>query len=162
MDATLPLFALTSQATRGWRPWQKAWRSETSYSLMSAIDYSRRQAVYKSYYDRRHRDVRHVVGDWVWLRLRQRAASSLNLPTRGKLKPRFYGPYRISEVVNDVAYRLELPVRSRLHDVFHVGLLKKFFGMPPTAPPGLPPIHNSAAVPEPERVTRSRLARGVR
>nr|XP_040253242.2 uncharacterized protein LOC120969950 [Aegilops tauschii subsp. strangulata] len=80
----------------------------------------------------------------------------------GKLKPRFYGPYRISEVVNDVAYRLELPVRSRLHDVFHVGLLKKFFGTPPTAPPGLPPIHNGAAVPEPERVTRSRLARGVR
>ena len=120
------------------------------------------QAVYKSYYDRRYRDIRHDVGDWVWLRLRQRAASSLNLPTRGKLKPRFYGPYRISEVVNDVAYRLELPARSRLHDVFHVGLLKKFFGTPPTAPPGLPPIHNGAAVPEPEPVTRARLARGVR
>ncbi|XP_044431667.1 uncharacterized protein [Triticum aestivum] len=120
------------------------------------------QAVYKSYYDRRHRDIRHDVGDWVWLRLRQRAASSPNLPTGGKLKPRFYGSYRISEVVNDVAYRLELPARSRLHDVFHVGLLKKFFGTPPTAPPGLPPIHNGAAVPEPERVTRARLARGVR
>ena len=84
------------------------------------------------------------------------------MPTRGKLKPRFYGPYRISEVINDVAYRLELPARSRLHDVFHMVLLKKFFSTPPTAPPGLPPIHNGAAIPEPERVTRSRLAHGVR
>jgi hypothetical protein len=120
------------------------------------------QAVYKSYYDRRHRDVQFAVGDWVWLRLRQRAASSLHLPTRGKLKPRFYGPYRVSEVINEVAYRLELPARSRLHDVFHVGLLKKFVGTPPPAPPALPPIHYGAAVPEPERVTRSRLVHGVR
>ena len=71
-------------------------------------------------------------------------------------------PYRIAEVINDVAYRLELPARTRLHDVFHVGVLKKFVGTPPTAPPALPLTHFEAAVPEPKRVTRSRLARGMR
>lgn len=57
--------------------------------------------------------------------------------------------------------RLDLPQRTRLHDVFHVGLLKKFVGDPPAAPPPLPAIHNGAAVPEPERAVRTRLARSV-
>ena len=82
--------------------------------------------------------------------------------TRGKLKPRFYGPYRVIECINNVAVRLQLPPRSRLHDVFHIGLLKKFVGTPPDAPPPLPTVHHGAAVPEPERAVRARLAQGVR
>jgi hypothetical protein len=120
------------------------------------------QAVYKKYYDNNHREVLFEVGDWVWLRLRHRAAASLHVPSSGKLKPRFYGPYRIIAVINEVAYKLELPPHARLHDVFHVGLLKKFVGTPPSAPPALPNVHHGAAVPEPESVLRSRLARGVR
>ena len=58
--------------------------------------------------------------------------------------------------------RLALPPHTRLHDVFHIGLLKKFIGDPPATPPPLPVIHNGAAVPEPERAVRIRLARGVR
>jgi hypothetical protein len=133
------------------------------YELLYDVRYrlQQAQAIYKSYYDRSHRDVQYAVCDWVWLRLRQRATSSLNLPTKGKLKPRFYGPYRVSEVINGVTYLLELPARSRLHDVFHVGLLKKFVDMPPTTLSALSPIHYGAAAPEPERVTRSCLARGV-
>ena len=61
-----------------------------------------------------------------------------------------------------MAYRLELPPHARLHDVFHVGLLKKFVGTPPSAPPALPPVYHGAAVPELEHVIRSCLARGVR
>ena len=83
-------------------------------------------------------------------------------PYNGKLKARYYGPYRVTAVINDVAYRLELPPRARLHDVFHVGLLKKFVGAPPTSPPALPPIHHGATVPEPDRVSKVRVARGVR
>jgi hypothetical protein len=67
------------------------------------------QAIYKRHYDRHHRDVRYVVGDWVWLQLRKWAASSLRVPTSGKLKPRFFRPYRITAVINDVTYQLELP-----------------------------------------------------
>ena len=117
--------------------------------------------MYKAYYDKHHREVHYTVGDWVWLRLWQCAAASLQAPITGKLKPRFYGPYRVAAVINDVAYRLELPDRARLHDVFHIGLLKKFVSTPPTSPPALPPIHHGAAVPEPDRVTRARLNRGV-
>jgi hypothetical protein len=120
------------------------------------------QAVYKRFYDNHHRDVHYVVGDWVWLRLHHRTASSLHMPTSGKLKPRFYELYHITAIINDVAYRLELPPRAHLHDVFHVGLLKKFVGTPPANPSALPQIHNGAAVPEPDHVLRSLLVWGLR
>lgn len=45
--------------------------------------------------------------------------------------------------------RLDLPPRARLHDVFHVGLLKSFMGTPPAAPPPLLALQHGAAVPEP-------------
>jgi hypothetical protein len=72
------------------------------------------------------------------------------------------GPYRVVEIINDVAIRLELPQGARLHDVFHVGVLKKFIGAPPASPPALPAIHNGAVILEPLRVEQARLARGVR
>jgi hypothetical protein len=120
------------------------------------------QAVYKRHYDKNHREARYAVGDWVWLRLRHRAPASLQGAPKGKLRPRFYGPYRVAAIINDVAYRLELPPRARLHDVFHIGLLKPFVGTPPAVPPALPPTHHGATQPVPDRATRTRLARGVR
>jgi hypothetical protein len=72
------------------------------------------------------------------------------------------GPYRVVEIINDVAVRLELPLGARLHDVFHIGVLKKFTGAPPASPPALPAIHNGAVIPEPLRVMQARLVRGVR
>jgi hypothetical protein len=83
------------------------------------------------------------------------------LSPKSKLQPRFFGPYRVTEVINEVAVRLALPPRAKLHDVFHVGLLKKWVGEPPLEPPPLPTLHHGAVAPEPERVVRSRLARGV-
>ena len=108
------------------------------------------QAVQKLHYDKLHRHVSYAVGDWVLLRLRHRPAASLPQATTGKLKPRFFGPYRVTELINEVAVRLALPPHTRLHDVFHIGLLKKFIGDPPATLPPLLVIHNSAAVPEPE------------
>jgi hypothetical protein len=97
----------------------------------------------------------------VLLRLRQRPVASLSHATTGKLKQRYFGPYRITELINEVAVRLALPPQARLHDVFHVGLLKKFHGAPQEAPPPLPLVHHGAIIPEPERAVRQRIARGV-
>jgi hypothetical protein len=75
-----------------------------------------------------------------------------------KLKPRFYGPYRVVELINEVAVRLDLPPQARLHDVFHVGLLKKFQGSEPQATPPLPMVHHGVVVPELECAVKTRLA----
>jgi hypothetical protein len=116
----------------------------------------------KQYYDKKHRDISFAIGDWVWLRVRHRLPASLLDATKGKLRLRYYGPYKIIAVVNEVAYHLELPPGTWLHDVFHVGLLKPFVGTPLMSPPALPPVQHGAVLPSPRQVLRARLARGVR
>ncbi|XP_066384983.1 uncharacterized protein [Miscanthus floridulus] len=120
------------------------------------------QAVQKLHYDKLHRQVSYAVGDWVLLRLCHHPTASLPQVTTGKLKPCFFGPYHVTELINEVVVRLALPPHTRLHDVFHISLLKKFIGDLPATPPPLPVIHNGVVVPEPERAVRIRLAHGVR
>ena len=112
-------------------------------------------------YDQHHRKVVYQVGDWAFLRLCQRSAASLPRTPTGKLKPRYVGPYIVQEVINEAAVQLQLPAGAKLHDVFHVGVLKKFVGTPPTEPPVLPTTLNGAVVSAPGRILAGRLARGV-
>jgi hypothetical protein len=120
------------------------------------------QAVQKKFYDQGHRAVTYRAGEWVLLRLRHHSPASIAAEGAGKLKPRYYGPYRVLELINEVAVRLELPAGARIHDVFHVGVIKKYHGVPPSATPPLPRLHHGAVVVEPERAVKTRIARGVR
>ena len=65
------------------------------------------------------------------------------------------------EHIGAVAYRLRLPEGARLHNVFHVGLLKPFKGDPLATPPTVPPVQDGWLLPAPDNVLRAQLRRGA-
>ena len=74
----------------------------------------------------------------VYLWLQPYRQSSLKQKGAEKLKPRFYGPYRVIRRIGHVAYELELPQGSKIHNVFHVSCLKKALGQQVTVTDELP------------------------
>jgi len=90
-------------------------------------------------YANRHRVERTFeVGDLVFVRLQPYRKSTLKRSGAKKLKPQFYGPYRIVRRVEEVAYELELPKGSRIHNVFHASCLKREIAQHITSSPELP------------------------
>ncbi|KAL4340238.1 hypothetical protein GQ457_08G028370 [Hibiscus cannabinus] len=80
----------------------------------------------KSYADLKRREVEYVVGDKVFLKVSP-WKKVMRFGRKGKLSPRYIGPYEIVERMGPVAYRLLLPPElERIHDVFHVSMLRKY------------------------------------
>ena len=89
-------------------------------SLKSASD---RQ---KSYADLKRKDIEFQIGDKVFLKVSP-WKKILRFGRKGKLSPRFIGPYEIIERVGPVAYRLMLPPElEKIHNVFHVSMLRRY------------------------------------
>ena len=72
----------------------------------------------KSYADNRRRKLEFEVNDLVFLKVAH-WKGVIQFQKRGKLNPRYIGPFRIIERIGPVAYRLELPLKmSRIHNFF--------------------------------------------
>ena len=66
----------------------------------------------------------YEIGDRAYLRVSPlRGVKRFGI--KGKLAPRFIGPYKVLARRGEVAYQLELPEGLTVHDVFHVSQLKK-------------------------------------
>ncbi|KAL0562094.1 hypothetical protein IC582_002544 [Cucumis melo] len=88
------------------------------------------QSRQKSYADVRRKDLEFEVGDKVFLKVAP-IRGVVRFERRGKLSPRFVGPFEILERIGPVAYRLALPPSlSTVHDVFHVSMLRKYVSDP--------------------------------
>ena len=71
-----------------------------------------------------------MVGDQVFLRVSP-MKGVMRFGKKGKLSPRYIGPFEILERIGAVAYRLALPPElSMVHPVFHVSMLRKYMPDP--------------------------------
>ena len=112
----------------------------------------------KNHANQHRRDVQFDVGDYVYLKLQPYRQTTVAFRHSMKLSPRFYGPFRISERIGQVAYRLELPPRSLIHNVFHVSQLRKHLGPVHTVIPQLPPVSETLTIlPQPESIIDRRV-----
>ncbi|KAJ0755697.1 putative nucleotidyltransferase, Ribonuclease H [Helianthus annuus] len=79
----------------------------------------------KAYADKRRKPLEFEVGDRVLLKVSP-WKGVVRFGKRGKLNPRYVGPFEITEKIGKVAYKLNLPAElGAVHNVFHVSNLKK-------------------------------------
>ncbi|GKE54469.1 putative reverse transcriptase domain-containing protein, partial [Tanacetum coccineum] len=89
----------------------------------------------KSYADLKHKPMEFQVGDRVMLKVSS-WKGVVHFGKRGKLNPRYVGPFKVLEKIRTIAYKLKLPQQlSRVHNMFYVSNLKKCYSDKPLAVP---------------------------
>ena len=84
------------------------------------------QSRYKSYADQHRKDREFDIEDHVLLKVSPVRGVVRFGQKRGKLSPRYIGPFEILERIGKVAYRLALPPKmSGVHNIFHISMSKK-------------------------------------
>ena len=80
----------------------------------------------KSVADTRRRPLEFKEGEFVFLKISPKRGV-MRFGKKGKLSPRFIGPFQILHRVGEVAYKLALPPQlSSVHPNFHVSMLRKY------------------------------------
>jgi hypothetical protein len=99
--------------------------ARNSQLLLAQSMLTKAQAKMKLQYDKNKVFAQFKVGDSVLLSTR-----NLNLDGCAKYLPRYVGPFTVTELIGTdtkhgtLAYRLALPPHWRIHDVFHISILK--------------------------------------
>jgi hypothetical protein len=88
------------------------------------------QSRQKSYADIWRRPLQFQVGDFVYLRVSPTRGIQ-RFGVKGKLAPRYIGPFEILEICGPVAYRLQIPFQlAAVHNIVHVSQLRKCVEIP--------------------------------
>ena len=95
---------------------------QLKYNLTKAQDQMKR------YVDKKRIMKEFEIGDWVYLKLRPHRQQSVVRRIHQKLAPKYYGPYKIVQKLGAVTYKLQLPLSSRVHPIFHISQLKQAMG----------------------------------
>jgi hypothetical protein len=82
----------------------------------------------KKYADANRSERTFQTGEFFYLKMQSYREPSLGLCNALKLTSKWYGPFLILQQVGKVAYRLQLPPGTQMHDIFHLNQLKKHLG----------------------------------
>lgn len=102
------------------------------------VHLNKAQARIKAHADSKCTNSEFKVDHWVLLKLKPYKQSFLAYRRSNKLSKCYFSPFKILERLGSVAYHVESPPIVKVHNVFHVDLLKDFNGPVPSEMPELP------------------------
>jgi len=85
------------------------------------------QEYQENYANKRRRDDKYEIGDMVLLSTNNIVLGSQKQRPSKKLQPRYIGPYQVIATIGQVSYKLSLPHHLKIHPVFHISQLKRYY-----------------------------------